>query len=349
MPRSDRSRDVAAVGAAIATIVTLIGTLVFTYNLGDSSGRIVAQAESYAAAYPYRTSKQIADCWRNPNRDAATKCVSDAINSSHEAQRSEADLATQRQMSVWAFWALVVSSISAVVTAIGTILLYQQIVLTREAVEDTGRATDAMREANKIADEGLRLQKSAQNKDRLRGRVEAIRTRQALNHARESNDLAKVTAERQLRPYVYVCEETIDIPHFHTLTSTVLSKTAIVKILFKNFGQTPAKNVRVFARGFIADYNESVKIPKIFEDGDEAVYPDTPQEQIHWFDPIKINGVALAHDELSNGTKAIYVDGRIEYTGIDSAVHQTDFRFVCVETSYQNGKLVVAWDGNSST
>lgn len=65
------------------------------------------------------------------------------------------DLAAQEASAMWAFWMVVVSALSALVTLVGTIFLYKQIILTREAVEDTGRATEAMGEANAIARQSL--------------------------------------------------------------------------------------------------------------------------------------------------------------------------------------------------
>jgi len=61
------------------------------------------------------------------------------------------DLAAQEASALWAFWMVVISSLSALITLVGTILLYKQIILTREAVEDTGKATEAMLDANEIA------------------------------------------------------------------------------------------------------------------------------------------------------------------------------------------------------
>ncbi|MDG5489056.1 hypothetical protein NYR55_10575 [Sphingomonas sp. BGYR3] len=61
------------------------------------------------------------------------------------------DLAAQEASAVWSFWVVVVSFAGTAVTAIGTILLYEQIKLTREAVKDTGDATKEMRESNRIA------------------------------------------------------------------------------------------------------------------------------------------------------------------------------------------------------
>jgi hypothetical protein len=58
------------------------------------------------------------------------------------AQWKAADSASEA-----AWWAM----IATFVTALGTIGLFWQIKLTREAVQDTGKATDAMVDANKIA------------------------------------------------------------------------------------------------------------------------------------------------------------------------------------------------------
>jgi hypothetical protein len=44
-----------------------------------------------------------------------------------------------------------IAALSSLVTALGTVLLYQQIVLTRKAVEDTDKATAAMVRQNEIA------------------------------------------------------------------------------------------------------------------------------------------------------------------------------------------------------
>jgi hypothetical protein len=61
------------------------------------------------------------------------------------------DLAAQEASAVFAFWMVLISGFGTVVTTLATVLLYQQIRLTREAVEDTGKATLAMQEANEIA------------------------------------------------------------------------------------------------------------------------------------------------------------------------------------------------------
>jgi hypothetical protein len=66
------------------------------------------------------------------------------------------DLAAQEASATFAWWMVVVSLFSALITAFGTVLLYQQIILTREAVQDTGLATKAMNKQNAIAEAQLR-------------------------------------------------------------------------------------------------------------------------------------------------------------------------------------------------
>lgn len=151
MRRNDGSRHLAIVGASLAAIAVLGGTLTFTFHMGDLSGRSDAQAQGYAAAYPTDTRKQIADCWIKAERSAAQECVASAIQASREAQRSEAELSVQRQMSDSAFWALLVAVLMGLVTTIGTYLIFRQVELTRKAVEDTSQATKAVLEANEIA------------------------------------------------------------------------------------------------------------------------------------------------------------------------------------------------------
>jgi hypothetical protein len=66
------------------------------------------------------------------------------------------DLAAQEASALWAFYMVVASFASVLITAVGTAFLYKQIVLTREAVEDTGRATAAMNRQNELTETAQR-------------------------------------------------------------------------------------------------------------------------------------------------------------------------------------------------
>jgi len=131
-------------------LIVLAGTLTYTFHLGDLAGRHDAAASGYAYRYAEETRKIINDCWSSADQAVLEKCVNDAIEFDRDGQRSEEELAAQKEMAEWAFWALIVATASVFVTSSGTILLYQQVILTREAVEDTSRATAAMEKQNEF-------------------------------------------------------------------------------------------------------------------------------------------------------------------------------------------------------
>lgn len=155
---SDRGGYAASLIAGLIAFGILCGTLAYTFQLGDISGRQEAEAYGYATEYPESTAKSIDICFQKRELTNPQECVEQAIASSRESQRGEYDLNAQRNMAEWAFWLLVITSFGLVITIIATIGLYKQINLTREAVEDTGHATEAMLDSNKIARETGRKQ-----------------------------------------------------------------------------------------------------------------------------------------------------------------------------------------------
>lgn len=61
------------------------------------------------------------------------------------------DLKAQEDMAYWAMWMFVAAVFTFVITSIGTFLIWRQVKLTRQAVEDTDKATRAMeRQTNLI-------------------------------------------------------------------------------------------------------------------------------------------------------------------------------------------------------
>ena len=68
------------------------------------------------------------------------------------------DLIAQEDMAYWAMWMFLAAVATFLVTSIGTFLIWRQVKLTRQAVEDTSEATEAMRGANKIAEDTAKRQ-----------------------------------------------------------------------------------------------------------------------------------------------------------------------------------------------
>lgn len=146
---------ITAVGCVAAILLIACGLSVCIYSMGWSSGLHHAEANGYAAEYPADTKQRIDDCLNGGFGREFAKCIEEAITSSHDAQRSEQDLQAQRDMSEWAFWVMVIAGASLVVTTIGTGFLAWQVGLTREAVEETSKATYEMVKQNAISERSL--------------------------------------------------------------------------------------------------------------------------------------------------------------------------------------------------
>lgn len=63
------------------------------------------------------------------------------------------DLVAQEDMAFWAMWMFFAAIATFVITSLGTLLIWRQVRLTREAVQETATGTNAMQEANAIARE----------------------------------------------------------------------------------------------------------------------------------------------------------------------------------------------------
>lgn len=154
MPERNWGRYLAGGLAFIALFFVCLGFIGYTYGLGHLSGFKEAETKHYQTEYAASTDERISSCFEGVA--SPRECVEEAIRDNHEHQRNEADLEAQRNMADWAFWLLVVSTGSLGVTAIGTAFLAWQVKLTREAVEDTSKATDAMMRQNEIAEAAQR-------------------------------------------------------------------------------------------------------------------------------------------------------------------------------------------------
>lgn len=148
MPRGYRLLIVAAGGIAVLTALgtgAYFGALYATHNSQQSAIR-ADSATNTKQNYPNQIDRDRAGL------PYLAESVASAADPQNADEREKRDLAAQEASALWAFWMLVATGISAIITMIGTGFLLWQIMLTREAVEDTGRATDAMREANEISE-----------------------------------------------------------------------------------------------------------------------------------------------------------------------------------------------------
>lgn len=151
---SGSNRDnIAQIGLAASFAVALaaIALGAILYFQGYSSGRHDQRAHVERQHYAAETPKRIESECQQAASAARGECIAKIIDSERESQRSESDLAAQWKAADWVFWAAIIAGAQGLITLIGTMLLYEQIKLTRKAVTDTGQATEAMHEANSIA------------------------------------------------------------------------------------------------------------------------------------------------------------------------------------------------------
>lgn len=133
-------RYIAVVGAFIAAILILAGTLFFSFSLGNLSGHSEADANGYSIAYQDIAAQKIANCLREPVLDAAVNCISNADTSSRDAQRDEADLNAQRQMADWAWWVMVFTGFQLLIGGAGLGALIMDLSQNRKSSERQLRA-----------------------------------------------------------------------------------------------------------------------------------------------------------------------------------------------------------------
>jgi len=139
--------------ATILTVVVAVGLYwAMFYDMGFQSGYSAGSSKIHTEHYAANATEQIERECGGKAGLSAHECIANIVKAERESQRSESDLAAQWQAANWAGWATVVAAASALVTGIGTYFLYQQIILTREAVEDTNKSTDAMVRQNEIVE-----------------------------------------------------------------------------------------------------------------------------------------------------------------------------------------------------
>ena len=141
MSDSNRGYRIAALGGVVALALAALGTGAFFGSLygpahkqyetvgadegADKTYQGVTESLHDIALIPSPVERAIANPPSNGGQDSV-----------------ERDLAAQESMAVWAFYMALAGFGTMFVTLIGTILIWKQVSLTREAVEDTGRLID---------------------------------------------------------------------------------------------------------------------------------------------------------------------------------------------------------------
>ncbi|MBC7168929.1 hypothetical protein [Phenylobacterium sp.] len=237
---------------------------------------------------------------------------------------------------VVAITAILVAVFTAVLTWVGI----EQALLLRRSVRESASALDIARKSADAAAAGARATR------RLVGATTA--NAQAAHAAVRISEFAN---DAMLRPYVYLVDEAFypravfgQIEH----VGMSVADFAPVRFSLKNFGQTPAKNVRLTARAYIGPHRED--LGPLDLSAEHAIYRgDIPPGHAFEIDAYTIGGLANDFKAIGNQEKTVVLEGLIEYEDGNRSEHQTEFRRLSCGDDVQRGKFFVAPDYNRAT
>jgi hypothetical protein len=168
--------------------------------------------------------------------------------------------------------------------------------------------------------------------------IQARRLRETIDATRDTTDVMRDTAQRQLRGYVFATEGRVV-----NLANPGLAPVA--QVIIKNAGQTPAYNVTC-AIGFGADppIDPDQIVPRnVTTKASLAPGGDTEQRSEA---PGPLNSALHAH--ILRGTKVLYVFGVIRYADIFETKHFTRYRFMTDGDTHKSGSLIICAEGNEA-
>ena len=196
------------VGFVAATIVAALAFL-FGWQASQQHVQYEKQSDYYAAEHAGYSDDEISKSCAALVGLNLTKCIRDRVEAQRDTKRDEADLAAQQQMSKWALGMFLVSTVGLLATIGGIWLVNLNL---REARKVTAQSAHANTQASRAA----------------------LAAHNSADEARRANEIASLSAERQLRAYLHVDEA----------VCTVLSGWFEMKLTARNAGQTPARNVQ---------------------------------------------------------------------------------------------------------
>lgn len=162
--RRERTPHLGGFGLLIALILCCLIVGGLTYSAGIEGER----RDQYPAAYSDTAKQSAQRTCVGTEPGAVFDCVYEKVEASQDQARAEQDLDAQQGMKFWAAIMAIFTLATVLITAVGVWFVKRTLDATLEAVEDTGRATDAMLAGNEIA------QKSAEKQLRAYLSVKSI-------------------------------------------------------------------------------------------------------------------------------------------------------------------------------
>ncbi|WP_411290437.1 hypothetical protein, partial [Sphingorhabdus sp.] len=288
------------------TFAALIAALLIAFGLGSYLTGLPNPQERYQ---PYQNS------YADKNRALSTvsniaPAVVEKTPCDNPKSETESDLCAQWRAAKAAEKSANWTLYGVVASAIGISLLLWQIMLTREAVKDTGDATKAMQEANSIARSAASKARQAEFAGKIKSRIE---------------DQARTASEqRQMRAYVSVEPGGVNQSYegFSRLPYNI-----------KNSGRTPAYDLAlcgdiIIVQGDPRNFNPSEQ-GRIGE-GDAVASTDItlgPNDN-QWSYAYMDDGLIQGHRQKIAQRKAAVVHyGFLQYRDAFDNIRRTNFAF----------------------
>jgi len=144
MSDSNRSNDDPILAFAVVCLLLIIGLI--GWQEGFKRGTESHQTNSAQAYQDEHPDKVAVRCASRPAVASQAECISKAIESAREQQRSEEDLDAQQQMAEWARYMLYVSAVTAIVTFFGVIYVAKTLRATSDTLSVANEANQIMRD-----------------------------------------------------------------------------------------------------------------------------------------------------------------------------------------------------------
>lgn len=164
------------------------------------------------------------------------------------------------------------------------------------------------------------------------------------DETRKANEIAKDTARKQLRPFVYVTKVDFDYTYGGQNDDTKFA----FDIHIKNFGQTPAKNVTVKVCSFVRVYDD-LDFSKNLTGAEVSQMNDIAPNFENWREDHPLTISFEDWQAVIAGTSCIYVDGVLEYHDAFGQEFTTEFRRLTLAKKVRKKTMLDAYSGNKAT
>lgn len=159
MLRGDWSKRPETIAAAKFCILAAFGAFFLLYILGVLNGREAERRDQTPANYSQSAKADAQRACVGMEARAAFECVYEKVEASQEQASTEQDLSAQQRAATSALASAVVAALTLVISIVGVWYVKRTLDATLEAVQDTGKATIAMNDANEIANKAISLQR----------------------------------------------------------------------------------------------------------------------------------------------------------------------------------------------